>query len=209
MNSQNFWKLLAILGLAFALPWIFLIIVPFVSQSSFSTADYAETEEVDGGLKTYPDASQQRYGASDYGRRIYAAEGCAYCHTQVVRPTYAGYDRWRQGWGGREGDGVDFVRETRPEDYINEFYAPLGYQRIGQDLSNVGHRITTREEMHRHLYDPRSINPDSGMPAYLNLYRRSPVDGRWIPTGKAEALVDYLMSLKKDQVLPASLSAQR
>jgi hypothetical protein len=63
--------------------------------------------------------------------------------------------------------------------------------------------------MHRHLYEPRALNPDSGMPAYLHLYEKSAVDGRWVPTSRAEALVDYLLSLKKDQPLPASLSAQR
>lgn len=207
MNSRNFWKLLSLLGAAFALPWLFLIILPFLAQSNMTTEAYAETEEVEGGLKVFPDSSQQRHGASDYGRKIFAAEGCAYCHTQVVRPTYAGFDRWRMGWGGRE-DGA-FVRETRSEDYINEAVAPLGYQRIGQDLSNVGHRITSREEMHRHLSEPRALNPDSGMPAYLHLYKKSPLSGEWEPTGKADALVDYLLSLKKDQPLPAALSAQR
>lgn len=209
MNSQNFWKLLAILGLAFGFPWLCLIILPAIAQSEVTAVGYAEEEGVEGGLTAYPDPTQQSHGASDYGRQIYAAEGCAYCHTQVVRPTYAGYDRWREGWGGREGEGVDFVRETRAEDYIKESFAPLGYQRIGQDLSNVGNRIKSAEMMHRHLYEPRVLNPDSGMPAYLHLYKKSPVDGSWVPTGRAEALVDYLLSLKKDQPLPAALSAER
>jgi len=204
MNSKNFWKLLGALGLAFAIPWCFLVVLPYLEQSDAEPVPYGEGEEVEGGLAAYPDRTLQRHGASDYGREVYAAEGCAYCHTQVVRPTYAGPDTWRVGWGGREGEGGNFARETHAGDYANEGIAPLGYQRIGQDLSNVGHRITTAEEMHRHLYDPKSFDPDSGMPAYRHLYEPSATGSGFTPKPKAEALVDYLLSLKKDQPLPKS-----
>ena len=203
MNSNNFWKLLGALGLSFLLPWLFLIVIPFIGASNAEPVPYGPEEEMEGGVLAYPDKSFLRYGASDYGRQIYAAEGCAYCHTQMVRPTYAGPDMWRPGWGGREEGG--FARETRPMDYVTEDFALLGYQRIGQDLSNVGHRITTAEEMHRHLSDPKSFDPDSGMPAYRHLYTQSPYGEGLAPTPKAEALVDYLLSLKKDQPLPASV----
>lgn len=203
MNSNNFWKLLGGLGIAFALPWLFLVVLPYLDQSGAVPAAYGEGEEIEGGLAAYPDRTLQRHGASDYGREIYAAEGCAYCHTQVVRPTYAGADMWRTGWGGREDDG--FARETQPGDYANEGVALLGYQRIGQDLSNVGHRVTSREQMHRHLHDPKSFDSDSGMPAYKHLYRPSAMGDGLVPTPRAEALVDYLLSLKKDQPLPKSV----
>jgi len=200
MNSKHFWKLLGALGLSFVLPWLLLVVLPYVGQSKAMPLAYAAGEEVEGGVGAYPDRNLQRVGASDYGRKIYAAEGCAYCHTQVVRPTYAGADRWREGWGGREGEQGDFARETQPGDYANEAVAPLGYQRIGQDLSNVGYRITTAEEMHRHLFAPRSFNAESGMPAYPQFYNGSADK----PKAKAIALVDYLLSLKKDQPLPKS-----
>lgn len=203
MNSNTFWKLIGGLAVAFFVPWVLLIVVPFVSMSNAAPVEYAEEDEMEGGVTEYPTRSEQRYGSADYGRQVYAAEGCSYCHTQMVRPTYAGPDMWRPGWGGREDDGL--ARETRPRDYAAESYAPLGYQRIGQDLSNVGHRITDRETMHRHLYDPKSIDIDSGMPAYRHLYRQSPYGEGVIPTGRAEALVDYLLSLKKDQKLPAKM----
>lgn len=201
MKLDPFQKLIGGLVIAFGLPVILLILLPFIESSKLEPIPYGEGDEVEGGVAAYPDKNFYRVGASDYGRQIYAAEGCAYCHTQVVRPTYAGYDMWRPGWGGRESDGL--ARETRPRDYALEEVAPLGYQRIGQDLSNVGHRITTREEMHRHLSDPKSIDADSGMPAYLHLYEESPYGEGLVPTAKAEALVDYLLSLKKDQLIPS------
>tara|TARA_R110000850_G_scaffold17996_17_gene54636 strand:- start:3920 stop:4543 length:624 start_codon:yes stop_codon:yes gene_type:complete len=204
MKSDTFWKLIGGLGVAFALPLIFIVMIPFVAQSNVRPLPYPEGQEVDGGMTAYPDKALYRYGSSDFGRQIYAAEGCAFCHTQVVRPTYAGPDMWRPGWGGRESEGL--ARETRPRDYLMEEVAPLGYQRIGQDLSNVGHRITSREEMHRHLIDPTSFDPDSGMPAFKHLYKESPFGKGVEPTAKAEALVDYLLSLKKDQPLPDAVS---
>lgn len=194
-------KLLGGLGIAFLLPFVFLILIPFIAASNRAPVAYAEDAEVEGGYSEFPEKDFYRYGSSNYGRQVYAAEGCAYCHTQVIRPTYAGPDMWRPGWGGR--DEGEFARETRPEDYILETVAPLGYQRIGPDLSNVGYRITTREEMHQHLSDPKSIDPDSGMPAYLHLYERNPYGEGIVPTPKSDALVDYLLSLKKDQPIPA------
>lgn len=199
MSTHHFWKLIGGLAICFALPWTFLIMGPYFSEASTKPVPYSEKDEVEG-LAAYPERSTLRYGSSDYGAKIYAAEGCAYCHTQMVRPTYAGPDMWRDGWGGRDAEGLS--RETRPEDYFGESFAYLGYQRLGQDLSNVGHRITTREAMHRHLYDPKSFDGDSGMPKYLHLYEKDKVTGKYVPTAKAEALVDYLMSRKKDAKIP-------
>jgi cytochrome c oxidase cbb3-type subunit 2 len=201
MKFDRFAKLIAGLSLAFALPWVFLVMVPFITGSNLEALPYPEGQDVDGGVTAYPDKALYQHGSSDYGRQLYAAEGCAYCHTQVIRPTYAGADMWRKGWGGREEDG--FARETQARDYLQEEIAPLGYQRIGPDLSNVGHRITDRDLMHRHLSDPTSIDRDSGMPAFLHLYEKAPDGSKLVPNKKAEALVDYLLSLKKDQPLPS------
>ncbi len=204
MNSNQFWKNILLLGLAFALPWIFLIVGPFAKQSQAEPRAYSEAEIEAGGAgvgASFPDPSSENYrNGAGAGAKIYEAEGCAYCHTQMIRPTYAGPDRWRPGWAGREEEGL--LRETEPEDYYGEGVAKLGYQRIGPDLSNVGYRITSREEMHRHLVDPLSINADSGMPAYKHLYTPSPRGDGWAPTGRAEALVTYLLSRKKDAKIP-------
>jgi hypothetical protein len=46
---------------------------------------------------------------------------------------------------------------------------------------------------------------DSGMPAISHLYVKSQFgDGKMHPTGKAEALVTYLLSRKKDAKIPAA-----
>lgn len=181
--------------LCFGLPWFLLVFRPYVAEAKVTPIEYSAEDEVEG-LTAYPDRSTLRYGSSDLGQKIYASEGCAYCHTQMVRPTYAGPDMWRDNWGGRDAEGLS--RETRPEDYLGEPFAYLGYQRLGQDLSNVGHRIKSRKEMHMHLYDPESLGKE-GMPAYSHLY-----DDSGNPKPAAEALVDYLMSRKKDAKIPAA-----
>lgn len=195
MNSP-FLKLFVGLIICFGLPWAILVMLPYISEAKAQPVPYSAEDEVEG-IEAYPARSTLRHQQSAFGAKVYAREGCAYCHTQMIRPTYAGKDMWRDNWGGRDAEGLN--RETRPEDYVGEAFAYLGYQRLGQDLSNVGHRIRTREEMHRHLYDPKSFDPDSGMPAYKHLYDK---DGN--PTEKAEALVDYLISRKKDAKIPAA-----
>ena len=199
MKGHHFSRLVLGLILCFAAPWSLLILRPYLAEAKIEPLVYSEEDGV-SGVTHYPDRSTMRSGSSDLGAKVYAAEGCAYCHTQMVRPTYAGRDMWRQGWGGRESDGLN--RETRPEDYFGEEIAQLGYQRLGQDLSNVGHRITSREEMHRHLHSPREFDPDSGMPAYRHLYIERDDSGKPEATGRAEALVDYLLSRKKDAKIP-------
>jgi len=157
------------------------------------------------------------------GARVYAANGCAYCHTQMIRPTYAGTDRWRAGWSGREEEGL--ARETLPHDYIGERYAYLGIQRNGPDLSNVGHRITDAKWHYQHLYKPRAIVPASIMPSFPGLFTSQPVVGQVseiavdvfdrngiryevVPSGDAKALVGYLLTMKKDQKVPKSIAVK-
>ena len=226
---NDLWRILFGLGAAFGIPWLLLIVVPYLRLSASEPEAYAEGESE--SFVAYPDPNMNRHGASDYGAEIYGSEGCAYCHTQVVRPTYAGPDMWREGWGGESGS----TRETRPGDYVGEGFAFLGYQRIGPDLSNVGTRIAARlkdsgselsdrEWHHLHLYAPRQIEPQSVMPSFGHLYKKVPAAGRdsgkalplegkfapeegyvIVPTSDAEALVDYLISRKKATPLPASM----
>jgi cytochrome c oxidase cbb3-type subunit 2 len=216
MNSLK--PFLLLLATAFGLPWLLLIVYPSARMKSLVT-EVAYAKEDEGPDTVYPSA--RPFLAS--GARVYAANGCAYCHTQMIRPTYAGTDRWRTGWSGREEDGL--ARETLPHDYLGEKYAYLGVARNGPDLSNVGHRIQDAAWHYRHLYAPRNEVPGSIMPAFRNLFVTRPVVGQVsdqavdqfekdgmryqvVPGPEAEALVGYLLTLKKDQKLPAALVAQ-
>lgn len=221
MNSLKSFTIL--LAVVFALPWVFLILRPSLHLASMETIQYQEQDGTQPSWGYPPPAP----GMVSRGAEVYARNGCAYCHTQMIRPTYAGRDRWRSGWAGREGDGDEnMVRETRPEDYMHESYAPLGILRNGPDLSNVGWRITDAEWHYQHLYNPRSIedHEDSYMPAFRNLFEKRKIVGQRsdealdielpegedyevVPTDDAKALVRYLLSLKKDAKIPAKMAA--
>lgn len=218
-NKSEFTRIACGLALVFALPWLLLVVVPYVKLSAIEPVQYSEAEaEAVGGLVAYP--APPIGGNVATGERLYDSLGCAYCHTQMVRPTYAGADMWR-GWGGEKSTGR--ARETQPADYYGDTRAMLGYLRIGPDLANVGSRIPDRDWHLQHLYSPRSVVRESVMPGYEGLFEVrefvgqpsedaldldeefAPGDGlEVVPTSEAHALVDYLLSRKKNAPIPGS-----
>ena len=90
------------------------------------------------------------------GRDVYIREGCYNCHSQMVRPFRAEVERY-----GHYSVAGEFV-------YDHPFQ--WGSKRTGPDLHRVGGRYS--DEWHRlHLLDPRSVVPESNMPAYPWLFR--------------------------------------
>jgi len=105
------------------------------------------------------------------GRDIFMREGCAVCHTQMVRPFRAETERY--GPPSVSGEHV----------YEHPFL--WGSKRTGPDLARVGGRYS--DEWHRaHLYNPRDVVPESIMPSYPWLFKDT-VDGRDTPN-KLKAL---------------------
>jgi len=90
------------------------------------------------------------------GRDVYIREGCYNCHSQMVRPFRAEVERY-----GHYSVAGEFVYD---------FPFQWGSKRTGPDLHRVGGRYS--DEWHRlHLLDPRSVVPESNMPAYPWLAR--------------------------------------
>src|SRR6266568_1297301 len=85
------------------------------------------------GTDIYP---VPKSGMVERGRRIYAANGCVYCHSQQVRADYAASDIDRK-WGDRR---------SAPRDYLFDRPVLLGKERMGPDLANIGKRAPTEEE---------------------------------------------------------------
>jgi len=179
----------------------------FVLGSQLQLGGQTQTTTVavgDAMTQTYPVPEP---GDAHQGAEIYRANGCAACHTEVVRPASLGSDIAR-GWG---------ARRSVAEDYLFEQPVMLGSQRIGPDLANVG----TRSETNRillHLYnprDPRLNTKGSVMPSYRFLFdtRKKgffpapdalllppdavPKDCEVVPRPAARALAAYLMSLRQ------------
>jgi cytochrome c oxidase cbb3-type subunit 2 len=110
------------------------------------------------------------------GRAIYSREGCAYCHTQQIRYLHADMERF---------GAPTLAWETR-FDYPHLW----GTRRIGPDLARQG--STHSLDWHfTHLYSPRSVVPDSVMPAYPALFDGAPDR----PKQEARDLVAYVETL--------------
>jgi len=137
--------------------------------------------------------------AAQRGREVYVGEGCAYCHTQQVRPL--AQDR-------------AFGRPSTAGDYAYATPELLGSERNGPDLSNIGARQPSDVWQEIHLYEPRALVSESIMPAYKWYFVIKdhpdagdvvvPVPPGYAPSGKvvvasrqALDLVAYLKSLRQ------------
>ncbi len=92
------------------------------------------------------------------GRDVYIREGCYNCHSQMIRPFRAETERY-----GHYSVAGEFV-------YDHPFQ--WGSKRTGPDLHRVGGKFS--DEWHRlHLRQPRDLVPESNMPAYNWLQKRT------------------------------------
>jgi cbb3-type cytochrome oxidase cytochrome c subunit len=146
--------------------------------------------------RRYPPNPSSRIGAGSElvkrGEGVFISLGCPVCHTQQIR----GDERVRVQLGERlvhpvrEPDarfGLD--EPTRPEDYADSHPPLLGTQRTGPDLTGVGDRLPSVVWHYWHLYDPRSVSPDSVMPSYRELFRIAPAGSETCTVDEPPSLV--------------------
>jgi len=89
------------------------------------------------------------------GRNIYVREGCYLCHSQMIRALRDEVERYGH---------YSLAAES---EYDHPFQ--WGSKRNGPDLARVGGKYS--DDWHRdHLREPRSVVPDSIMPAYSWLF---------------------------------------
>ena len=111
----------------FAFSWIGLTVIPNIQIGALNPQMDEE------GTDIYP---MPKSGMAERGRRVYAANGCVYCHSQQIRPDYVSTDIDRK-WG---------ERRSAPRDYLFDRPVLLGQERMGPDLSSVGKRAPSEEE---------------------------------------------------------------
>ena len=191
---------LLFLGVFFALAgsWYGMVLKPQMQIGGLQQTNTVATAE------TYPAA---RPGLAWQGLEVYRANGCVYCHSQQVRPLGTDLERWGK-------------RRTVATDYLFDYPVLLGSQRIGPDLANVGVRARSEDWHLLHLYDPRSVVPNSMMPPYRYLFTARKMIGQpspmalkltgksapqpgWemVPKPEAKALIAYLLSLHSEAAL--------
>jgi cbb3-type cytochrome oxidase cytochrome c subunit len=111
----------------FAFSWVGLTVLPNWQIG------HLNPQSDEDGTDIYP---RPQSGMFERGAHVYAANGCVYCHSQQVRPEYAGADIDR-GWGNRR---------SAPRDYMFERPVFLGKMRMGQDIANIGARAPAEQE---------------------------------------------------------------
>lgn len=216
------------LSISFGIAWLAVVVIPFFKMRNLGPVEYGTNSESAGEL-FFP----KRTGRIVNGAAVYAANGCYLCHTQVVRPTYAGNDMFRPDWGGlaNDEDRGDTRRETNAWDFLGESYAHIGVARMGQDLSNFGRRLEANylEQgqspegwIFHHLYRPHNRADlrisRATCPPHPFLFEKRKITGQpsidaldveteegceIVPGPDVKALASYLMSLKKDDPVPA------
>lgn len=191
------------LVVAFGASWLALVAYPY-----FQLGRMQAVLDPNSGEVVPPILS----GLALEGEKIYAANGCVSCHTQDVRSSPL-FSDVRKELGPRPMVARDYLR-----------YQPalVGTIRIGPDLANVGLHHSDPHWFHCHLFEPASMTPGSVMPSYRFLYETKKIQGERshsavrglvgpyapkpgfevLPTHEAEALVAYLLSLKRNYPLP-------
>jgi cytochrome c oxidase cbb3-type subunit I/II len=85
------------------------------------------------------------------GRDIYIAEGCNNCHSQMIRPIRM--------------ETMRYGEYSKPGEFVYDHPHLWGSRRIGPDLQRVGGKYPHLWHV-RHFESPRSVTPQSIMPAY-------------------------------------------
>jgi len=117
------------------------------------------------------------------------------------------------------------LRQSVSRDFMHDAHAMPGVMRLGPDLANAGGKpaLADANQFYVHLYQPRLISEKSAMPPYRYLFRKVKLNAgesapdnalehadleegyAIIPTEKAEALFEFLKSLRTDALPEAPI----
>ena len=119
------------------------------------------------------------------------------------------------------------LRQSVTRDFMHDTHAMPGVMQLGPNLANAGGTpaLADSNQFYVHLYQPRLINKKSAMPPYRYLFRKIKVNAgetspknalkikgkdlvagyAIIPTEKAEALFEFLKSLRTDALPEAPI----
>lgn len=195
MNIFNNHKRLYITaGLLFAFLTYLTVIMP-AFKNQYNNLPLPGTKPLSGDAKA--------------GKLLYIAEGCVGCHSQQVRNV-----EMDKVFGSRPGMAADYANIGRTSIWQNTATL-MGTERTGPDLTDVGNRQPSIDWNLMHLYQPRSVVPQSIMPSYKWLFEMkiNPTKndvvvsmpsqflngetGKLVATKEALQLVAYIQSLKQ------------
>jgi len=112
-------------------------------------------------LPNFAEASRPVAGLKPYtvlelaGKNVYKKDHCIACHSQLIRPFKSETDRYGQ--------------YSLSGEYAYDRPFLWGSKRTGPDLHRVGNYRTT-DWHENHMWDPKSVIPQSIMPAYRHQF---------------------------------------
>lgn len=134
------------------------------------------------------------------GEKIYAAEGCWYCHTDQTRTLIQDTVL--------NGSEVYAAPPSSANEYIYQKITFPGTRRIGPDLSRVGIKRPSRDWHKSHFWAPKTASIGSIMPAFRHFFDNDPRGTSLnvgIPNYQFEAMFQYLMT-KGTRITPPTQS---
>lgn len=176
-----------------------LFVVP--ELAAYTNAIGASLENWDGGLPKPLLVTGDQDLASSLVDRLKAVSVKAETALLATGPDIL------RGWG---------KRKSVARDYLYDQPVQLGSLRAGPDLANIGARLPDVAVQLQHLYAPKSVVPDSTMPAFRYLFKVQKIAGaapvpdalkltgkfappagyEVVPTTDAKNLAAYLAGLK-------------
>ncbi len=179
----------------FAFAFLSNAVVPMVMYKDLPEKSVEELVQTNANVRyqfeelsrRYPESFREHFGEANeencaaalrLGRQIYVGEGCWHCHSQFVRPV--------------SNDSKRFGAVSETWEYQNELQRPVmfGTRRVGPDLTREGGRRGS--DWHAvHFWDPKTVSPDSPMPAYPWFFDGSPDK----PNKRGIAIMTYIQWL--------------
>jgi cbb3-type cytochrome c oxidase subunit II len=153
---------------------------PAIMSTKIDKPVAAYPQEIPENFTQYYETYDDYKKALLHGRDLYIQEACWHCHSQYVRPV------------SKESTRYGLV--SVPFEYENELHLPqlFGTRRVGPDLIRVAGKHSNDWHF-AHLYDPRSVVPESVMPSFPWFFDET--QDPPVPNEDGVALVAYLQSL--------------
>ncbi len=131
----------------------------FFAVGVFIVIAYAGVVEI---LPNFAERARPVKGLKEYsvlelaGKEVYKKDNCIACHSQLIRPFKSETDRYGQ--------------YSLSGEYAYDRPFLWGSKRTGPDLHRVGN-YRTPDWHANHMWDPKSVVPDSIMPAYKHQFK--------------------------------------
>ena len=167
-----------------------------IARYSFGNIDewrfdpYGERIQDLNALLSHPLGFRSREELITAGEKLFATEGCWYCHTDQTRTLVQDVVV--------NGSAEFPAPPSSANEYVYQKITFPGTRRIGPDISRVGVKRPSRDWHKGHFWSPRTASLGSIMPSFRHFFDNDPrgtsLSQIGIPNYNFEAIYQYLMT---------------